>query len=517
MSFWAQIIAADGCLDERSYYNLLGVEDAAEPAQLIAQYYKLAAGFHPDRYAVDGSKEGMAALNRVYARLGEAKRVLLDPELRAQYDKGLTAGVYRLQQPFKTARKSGTQDPAGTMARSLYERATRKLSEGALVSARADLELAKQFEPNSFAIEEAIADLAGREEEEDGRGTEMPPKRFSTRAETSVIETSSDESQATLRLERPIADAGVKETPVVTGVEAGDGTNNSELSLAKETAELSQQLAEISELLGTEASESRDRGVKEQERSMERDSVQSRREQPSTTKTTSKKFVEYEKVRTDVRHRRVLPVRIRVPTWEQLEVLYTRDISRGGMFLKTKQVLPVKSRTRLVLRIPSGDTIELEAEVVHLQKEGIEGMGLRFLQMKPEVMLRLETLLGDAKEESSEAEEDESSRGKARNPLAGKAPTKSESSYVPKKYNLDEPEGCALLEKLVAKLISLKSQSPREILGVEEDATKLEVRQAYEELVREFHPRRNAATRNPERMRVCRELVDLVRQAYESV
>ena len=245
-----------------------------------------------------------------------------------------------------------------------------------------------------------------------------------------------------------------------------------------------------------------------------REHVERRHEPPLAAKTTAKKFVEYEKVRTDVRHRRVLPVRIRVPTWEQLEVLYTRDISRGGMFLKTTQVLPVKSRARLVLRIPSGDTIELEAEVVHLRKEGVEGMGLRFLPMKPDVMLRLETLLGDAKEESCDTEEDESLRGETQQPIACTAST---SSYVPKKYNLDEPEGCAILEKLVAKLILLKRQSPREILGVEPDATKLEIRQAYEELVREFHPRRNAATRNPERMRVCRELVDLVRQAYESV
>ena len=63
----------------RNYYRLLGVDPTAPPAVVRAAYRAMMGevGRHPDR---GGGHEGAILLNR-------AKEILLDPELRAQYDR----------------------------------------------------------------------------------------------------------------------------------------------------------------------------------------------------------------------------------------------------------------------------------------------------------------------------------------------------------------------------------------------------------------------------------------------
>lgn len=60
---------------------------------------------------------------------------------------------------------------------------------------------------------------------------------------------------------------------------------------------------------------------------------------------------------------------------------YTKNVSRGGMFVKTARGLPVGSRFMFRLKLPSRpEPLELAADVVHVQQEGADaGMGLRFV------------------------------------------------------------------------------------------------------------------------------------------
>src|SRR3954454_12051756 len=60
---------------------------------------------------------------------------------------------------------------------------------------------------------------------------------------------------------------------------------------------------------------------------------------------------------------------------------YTKNISKGGTFIKTKKPLPIGTRFLFKLTVPQrGDPFELLGEVVRSQTDGEEpGMGIRFI------------------------------------------------------------------------------------------------------------------------------------------
>jgi molecular chaperone DnaJ len=72
--------------DRRDYYDVLGVERSADPAELKRAYRKLAMELHPDRNP--GDKESEAK----FKEASEAYQVLSDPEKRARYDRFGHAG-----------------------------------------------------------------------------------------------------------------------------------------------------------------------------------------------------------------------------------------------------------------------------------------------------------------------------------------------------------------------------------------------------------------------------------------
>jgi type IV pilus assembly protein PilZ len=60
---------------------------------------------------------------------------------------------------------------------------------------------------------------------------------------------------------------------------------------------------------------------------------------------------------------------------------YTRNISKGGTFIKTRKTLPIGTRFLFRLTVPGrGPPFELNGEVVHATASGDEpGMGIRFV------------------------------------------------------------------------------------------------------------------------------------------
>lgn len=60
---------------------------------------------------------------------------------------------------------------------------------------------------------------------------------------------------------------------------------------------------------------------------------------------------------------------------------YTKNISKGGTFIKTKKPLPIGTRFLFKLSVPRrGDPFELLGEVVWSKADGDEpGMGIRFI------------------------------------------------------------------------------------------------------------------------------------------
>jgi curved DNA-binding protein CbpA len=158
--FWAWVSETVAALDELSYYQIVGVPEDADSQLVADSYYTLVRRVHPDRHTRE-SAERRAGLVRLYARLGEAYRVLGNPALRERYDRALAAGAKRLDQgetsrPVDPARD---QDPKGEQARSLYHRGLSLLEQRDKRGARAQLQLALGFEPDSKAIKEALERL----------------------------------------------------------------------------------------------------------------------------------------------------------------------------------------------------------------------------------------------------------------------------------------------------------------------------------------------------------------------
>ena len=60
---------------------------------------------------------------------------------------------------------------------------------------------------------------------------------------------------------------------------------------------------------------------------------------------------------------------------------FTKNISKGGTFIKTKKTLPIGTRFLFRLAVPArGEPFQLLGEVVHAETAGEEpGMGIRFV------------------------------------------------------------------------------------------------------------------------------------------
>lgn len=80
-------------LEERTYYELLGVGRDATPDALKAAYLERVKRCHPDRAVRLGLAEHREKLEAILLRVREAFETLSDPAARAKYDKGLEGAV----------------------------------------------------------------------------------------------------------------------------------------------------------------------------------------------------------------------------------------------------------------------------------------------------------------------------------------------------------------------------------------------------------------------------------------
>lgn len=89
----------------------------------------------------------------------------------------------------------------------------------------------------------------------------------------------------------------------------------------------------------------------------------------------------------DKRKSRRVPQRLSVRIVQGSVAGFTKDLSEGGMFIRTTRVLPVGTRLRLQVQLPSGWS-EAEGEVRWLARDAgpaEAGMGIVFSWMSPKV------------------------------------------------------------------------------------------------------------------------------------
>jgi uncharacterized protein (TIGR02266 family) len=112
--------------------------------------------------------------------------------------------------------------------------------------------------------------------------------------------------------------------------------------------------------------------------------------------------------RKDTRFPISRPVKIRCSNWDQAATVYTRDVSRGGIFLRSENPVEVGTPITVTLVLPDGNEISLEGEVAYaLPKERAgpkgPGIGVRFRELDGEVKTRFEDLLIEAAEAAEES------------------------------------------------------------------------------------------------------------------
>jgi DnaJ-class molecular chaperone len=146
-------------LDRYSYYQLLRVAPTADARTIRASYYKIAAQLHPDRYFNFPDTSTRDQLETIYARVCEAYRVLISPDKRVSYDRGLAQGKMRYDAGER--QPQGPKNPEDSLSHPDAKRFFRlgmvclgkKDWKGALMN----FNFAKTFEPGSAIIAEKIA------------------------------------------------------------------------------------------------------------------------------------------------------------------------------------------------------------------------------------------------------------------------------------------------------------------------------------------------------------------------
>ena len=91
-------------------------------------------------------------------------------------------------------------------------------------------------------------------------------------------------------------------------------------------------------------------------------------------------------------------VRVKFQNKRQLKQTWIKDISKGGIFLRTQTPLEPYEKVTVVLELPDGEEIELTGTVVHATPpkepgDGNAGMGVQFLDLTPEKRKRVDSFL----------------------------------------------------------------------------------------------------------------------------
>ncbi len=196
-----------------------------------------------------------------------------------------------------------------------------------------------------------------------------------------------------------------------------------------------------------------------------------------------------------------LSIKLRCASWQQLATIYYRDLSRGTMFLKASNPPAVGTNVRIDLTLPSSSVIVLTGTVHQHVSDAQRGAGVE-LKIAPiptgSVWMIESALASEARRES----------GAPAEPLkTGPVPSVTEGADV------SEAEA-ELIRALTAEAESMKKLSPFLVLGVSYEVTDGEVRAAFGELTKKYHPDRFARYESTQLRSVAAEIFILIRDAY---
>jgi tetratricopeptide (TPR) repeat protein len=202
-----------------------------------------------------------------------------------------------------------------------------------------------------------------------------------------------------------------------------------------------------------------------------------------------------------------LSIKLRCASWQQLATIYKRDLSHGTMFLKAATPPPVGTQVRIDLSLPSATVIALSGVVQSHVSDPQRGSGveLKLAPIPTGSVWLIESAL--ASEHKRLATPVHGVPILGAHQMTSLIPTISEASDVAAAEQ-------DLIKALVSEAESLKKLNPFLVLGVGYEATDGEVRAAFGDLTKRYHPDRFARYESAELRQVAAEIFILIRDAY---
>ena len=196
-----------------------------------------------------------------------------------------------------------------------------------------------------------------------------------------------------------------------------------------------------------------------------------------------------------------LSIKLRCSSWQQLATIYRRDLSRGSMFLKASSQPEIGTAVRIDLELPSASVIELSGTISQHVVDAQRGTGVE-LTLEPLPTKTIWLI------ESALAAETTVRGGKP--PEAPAADVAADGGEVAQA----EDELIAALE---AEAESLKRLNPFLVLAVGYEASDGDVRGAFGELTKRYHPDRFARYQSSRLRQLAAEIFILIRDAYRKL
>jgi len=202
-----------------------------------------------------------------------------------------------------------------------------------------------------------------------------------------------------------------------------------------------------------------------------------------------------------------LSIKLRCASWQQLATIYKRDLSHGTMFLRASTPPALGTSVRIDLALPSATVIVLTGVVHGHVSDPQRGAGIE-LTLDPipagSVWLIESALASEYKRRTTPAQG---------TPLHGSPQLPGPMPAINDSADVSAAEQ-DLIKALISEAESLRKWNPFLVLGVGYEATDAEVRAAFGELTKRYHPDRFARYESTELHEVAEEIFILIRDAY---
>ncbi len=203
-----------------------------------------------------------------------------------------------------------------------------------------------------------------------------------------------------------------------------------------------------------------------------------------------------------------LGIKLRCASWQQLATIYRRDLSKGTMFLKASSPPPIGTYVRIDLELPSASVIELTGTVAKHITDAQRGAGVE-LALDP-LPTKSVWLIESALAADKKVAADVPGEAKVRETTA------SGANAIAEGEDLAAAEA-ELMRALESEAESLRKLNPFLVLGVGYEAGDTDVRAAFGELTKRYHPDRFARYQSTLLRQIAAEIFILIRDAYRKL